>query len=312
MLEGNEEYGLKTAYPFNAQIEDVLEISSRSIMAISLGDENDNRFKSQMNCLVMTAWGVLFNKISADADEYDNMCNCEAEYNEFISKLHEWVSPTAKTAGDQRLHLLSVKARKQLERVDWADVAIKGILIVAAGAIAGAITVIFPPAGVGIIAGMAITGGMVEGISELYEQFKRHEDINWGLVLTRTFGGALKGATLVIPGVNCLASGIGIGAIGTLENYICSALRGDASMDALGEAAIGGAVEGVSAGALKWVGKKLAGSNTKKIAPKQSVETRCQELTDEELAKVWGGSKNPKWKPNFQQIKNINYRKVFF
>lgn len=68
-----------------------------------------------------------------------------------------------------------------------------------------------------------------------------------------------KVAGLVIPGVNCVevATG-GIGTIGIFENYVCSALRGDASMEALTQSVLLGGLEGFSAGTLHWLGKKIA------------------------------------------------------
>ena len=66
--------------------------------------------------MILAAWGVFFDRISGNADEYDNMNKCEVEYNEFLGKLHEWVSPNARTLGEEREHLLAVKFKKELER----------------------------------------------------------------------------------------------------------------------------------------------------------------------------------------------------
>lgn len=193
------------------------------------------------------------------------------------------------------------------ERIDWIDVAIKGIAI----GVAGTLVMVFPPAAPRVMAGLIVTAGMAEGLTELYEQFKRGEDINWPAFLTRTFGGALKGTMLVIPGINCVALG-GVAAIGTLENYMCSLFRGDGSLEALGAAAISGGLEGITAGGLKWFGDKLVGKLAKnkvgnmsgKNLPSKTTEVRCQELTDEELANVFGGASNPDWKPsNFDPSK---------
>lgn len=257
--------------------------------------------------MILAAWGVFFDRISGNADEYDNMNKCEVEYNEFLGKLHEWVSPNARTLGEEREHLLAVKFKKELERIDWIDVAIKGIAI----GVAGTLVMVFLPAAPGVMAGLIVTAGMAEGLTELYEQFKRGEDINWPAFLTRTFGGALKGTMLVIPGINCVALG-GVAAIGTLENYMCSLFRGDGSLEALGAAAISGGLEGITAGGLKWFGDKLVGKLAKnkvgnmsgKNLPSKTTEVRCQELTDEELANVFGGASNPDWKPsNFDPSK---------
>ena len=128
----------------------------------------------------------------------------------------------------------------------------------------------------------------MSGVLELYDQLKNGEDINWGVVLTKTFGGALKGVILSIPGANVLATGTAIGTIGTVENYLSSLLRGDNSLNSLNQSIAGGCLEGISAGALKWLGNKLTRNLPKNKGIDKKIEINLKELSEKELENIYG------------------------
>ena len=274
-------------YPFGITLEEMLEISAKSISGIQ--SPLDHAMNNYFQNMVMTAWGMFFHNIQENIDEYESLAKCQCEYDNFIRKLNVWIDPNGKTLSDQKRYFLSEK----LKRVDWADVAVKGALIVAGGvAIA-----VFPPAASGlVVAGAVLTGAVLEGVNEVYEQLRRGEEVNWGVVIVRTLAGGAKGGLLCIPGAGPVSLGVSVGAVGTLENFACNVMQGNCTPKALVDSAIGGSIEGLSVGTLAWIGNKLTQKALTKTANVSKINSEIEEssikpLCDAELEQVFGGSK---------------------
>lgn len=283
----NEKFAIPVRYPFGISIEEMLDLAAKSISESHTLDSHaiSNYFKD----MIMTAWGMFFNDIQENIDDYEDFSKCEREYNNFLKKLHVWVSANSRTLSDQKLHFIA----EQLKRVDWADVAVRGALIVGGGVAVA----VFPLSASAIaVAGCVLAGAALEGVSEVYNQLRRGEEVNWGVVLTRTLGGGIKGGLLCIPGIGPVSLGVRTASVGTLENFVCNAMEGNCSSEALVNSAIGGAVEGLSAGVLKFVGNKIAGkalTESSKLARINNEARRntIQQLSEAELEQVFGGSK---------------------
>lgn len=165
---------------------------------------------------------------------------------------------------------------------------------------------------------MVATSAIVSAAVEIQERLSRGEDINWAAVLTRAIGGGLKGGLLVISGVNTAALMGGYTGIAGVENIVSAALRGEELNAGLIGREIGNAViEGTSAGTVNWLAGKLTGKVAGKLAennlpkfagkklPQLAMGSGGTELTDAELAKVFGGAKNPSWKPPIEAPKPV-------
>ena len=239
--------------------------------------------------MIMTAWGMFFNDMQEDIDDYEDIAKCEFEYNNFLKKLNVWVDAKSKTLSAQKLHFQA----ELLRRINWMDVAVRGALIVAGGV---AVAVFPPSAGAIAVGGCILTGAALEGVSELYKQLSRGEEVNWGVVITRMLAGGAKGGLLCIPGVGPVSLGVGTASVGTLENFVCNVMEGDCSPEAFASSAIGGAVEGLGAGALRFISNKISGkalTNSKGLDKINSEpqSSRIKELSDAELEQIFGGSK---------------------
>lgn len=66
-------------YPFNTEVEDIFELSSRMIAGTSFGEEDDKEFRNQLYDMVITSWGVFFDKIESDPDRYDRWDECDSK-----------------------------------------------------------------------------------------------------------------------------------------------------------------------------------------------------------------------------------------
>ena len=277
-------YATDVQYPFGVTVEEMLEISAKGISKIEKPSEQQlsNFFRN----MIITAWGMFFHNMQENVDEYADLGRCESEYNHLIKALNVWVGAKCKTLLDQRQHF----ELELFSRIDWVDVAVKGALIVAGGA---AIAVFAPATSGMMIAGAILTGAALGCVNEVYEQLKRGEEVNWGVVIARTLGGGAKAAILCIPGVGAFTLGTSIGAVGTLENFACNALEGDCTPKALMDSAIGGGIEGLSVGALSYVGNKLRSkipAGAKNLAKVEEIPDKP--LSEAELEKIFGGSKN--------------------
>ena len=144
-----------------------------------------------------------------------------------------------------------------LKRVDWGEVAIIGGITVTAGVI----SVCFPPAAPCV---MIASGALMEGGTEVYRQLQNGDNINWYSVIIRSGAGAIKGG-LCLPGVGTITTMAGIAETATLEDYLCSVVKGDHSIEALQSAMIQGGFEGLTAGSLKWLGNKMLNNAYKNL-----------------------------------------------
>ena len=281
------QFATSVSYPFGVSLEDMLDLSAKSISEVK--NPSDHATSNYFRNMIMTAWGMFFNDIQENIDDYEDFSKCEREYNNFLKKLHVWVGAKSRTLCDQKLHFQA----EQLRRIDWADVAIRGALIVAGGV---AVAVFPPSAGAIAVAGCVLAGAALEGVSEVYNQLRRGEEVNWGVVITRTLAGGAKGGLLCIPGVGAVSLGVGVASVGTLENFVCNVMEGNCSSEAFVNSAVGGAVEGLGAGALRFIGNKLSGkalTESEKLARINS-EVQSGEikpLCDAELEQIFGGSK---------------------
>ena len=271
-----EEVTIIDGYPFNLEVDDVLKIAGASM--------KNSSSKGKKRSAIMTAWGVFFTEISNNTYRYNNWNNCQVAYNNFISKIDNWVV--------------------SVDSIDWGDLAIKGLVIGGTIAVSVALPEIAAAYGASVVVGAAVTGAVLGGLSELHAQISRGEEINWGSALTRTFGGALKGATLTIPGVGVLSRVVSYASIAGTENYWDSSFKGDSSVDALVQSYAMGAVESVTANTINAVTNGLLGKfagggkvkNEVKIAG-SNASKEIVKLSEAELENIYGGASNPDWKP---------------
>ena len=271
-------------YPFNTEVEDIFELSSRMIAGTSFGEEDDKRFRNQLYDMLITSWGVFFDKIESDPDRYDRWDECEAAYNEYLGQLHYWLSPKAKTLEAERLLFGDAKLMRELANVNWADVACKGIII------AGGVAMLCLPGAnaVALAVGMVATSAVVSAAMEVQERLSRGEEINWAVVLTRGIGGGLKGGLLVIPGVNTAALIGGYTGIAGVENLVSAALRGeDLNSTVIGREIKNAVIEGASAGVATWLCKNLAGKNASKLVGEPLAKLAGKKLP--EISKLAAG-----------------------
>ena len=283
----DDKFATKVSYPFGISLEEMLELSAKSISEAH--NSSDHQISNYFKNIIMMAWGMFFNDIQENVDDYEDIAKCEFEYNNFLKKLHVWVGAKSKTLSDQKLHFQA----ELLRRINWTDVAIKGALIVAGGV---AVAVFPPSAGAIAVAGVVLTGATLEGVSEVYEQLRRGEEVNWGVVITRTLAGGAKGGLLCIPGVGPVSLGVGTASVGTLENFLCNVMEGNCSPEAFASSAIGGAAEGLSIGTLRFISNKISGKVLTESKSLAKINSEVQSgaikpLSDAELEEIFGGSK---------------------
>ena len=140
-------------------------------------------------------------------------------------------------------------------------------------------------------------GELAEGGMEVYKESKTGE-YDWVKILTKTLGGGLKGALAASP-LKPLATGIGVGATGAIEDYLYCLTCEETHEQALRSAAINGPIEGVTTGGLKFIGNAVASrvgkrSVIKPIASTErpSLKPDLQLFAEEAEAVDWGMWKN--------------------
>ena len=101
-----------------------------------------------------------------------------------------------------------------------------------------------------------MAGALAEGGLEVYRE-SRTGEYDWRKILIKTLGGGLKGALAASP-LKPLATGIGVGATGAIDDYLYCLTCGETHEQALRSAAINGPIEGVTTGGLKFIGNAVA------------------------------------------------------
>lgn len=290
LYENTEEQIIQNAkYPMGAEVKDVFEIAGHLI------DIDGANFAGQMKDMILTAWGLFFNRLSKDPGKYKNMGNCNAAYQGFLDELHQWVDPSGKYDVVCRDYLY-----KKVHKNDdvLAEIALGAGIVIAAGAV----TLAWPETTVGAIVTSAIVGGAIGGITSIHAQLKNGGKINWAVVLPHVFGGMLTGAVLATPGLNTFQVAGGVAAIGSVEEYVSNLMDGNDPVDSIPLALISGGIQGVTAGGLKFVGdrffgKVVGGKGQNKIIEEEINEIRFRPISDAEAEEIFGG---------------LDYRKIFF
>ncbi len=251
IYEGQGKYGLgELIYPYGTNVSEVVEITASRISQRCFRDSEDGTkepLKDLMLSMALIAWGTFFTDMSNHVEECASMAYCEQKYQGFIKDLSVWLSPDANTEDRALAHI----RKEKLKRVDWGEVAvIAGITVVSTG-----ICVLCPAATPWVIAGGVAAGAIAEGGMEVYRE-SRTGEYNWAKILTKTLGGGLKGALAASP-LKPLATGLSVGAVGALEDYIYCLECGETHEQALKSAVINGALEGVTTGGTKWLGNVI-------------------------------------------------------
>lgn len=82
-------------YPFGISMKEMLDMTANRLNALKMDPKVnpvDQIFSNVTFDVIMTAWGMLFNKIETNLDRYTNFEDCEREYNEFLRELNVWVT----------------------------------------------------------------------------------------------------------------------------------------------------------------------------------------------------------------------------
>ena len=166
VYEYPKQYGMgDISYPFGVTEKEMLELTSKKIADLHITNasiEEKQKFCNLTQDMIMTAWGLMFNKISSNLDSYANFDDCEREYDSFLKELNVWVPKSSNTLDKQFMYF----AGEILKRVDWGEVAIIGGITVTAGVI----SVCFPPAAPCV---MIASGALMEGGTDVYKQLKK-------------------------------------------------------------------------------------------------------------------------------------------
>ena len=286
IYEGEGKYGLgELYYPYGTKVEEVVEITASRMSQMCFKNSEDGTkepFKDLMLSMALVAWGTFFTDMSNHVEECADMSYCEAKYEGFLKDLGVWLDPGANTEDKAFAHI----QKEKLKRVDWGEVAvIAGITVVSTG-----ICILCPPATPWVIAGGVAAGALAEGGMEVYKESKTGE-YDWRKILIKTLGGSLKGALAASP-LKPLATGVGVGATGAIEDYIYCIANGETHEQALKSAAINGPIEGLTVGGCKWLGNAI---KAKRLV---SDKPDLQPITGAQMEEVIGGAKNSNWRLN--------------
>ena len=278
IYEGQGKYGLgELIYPYGTNVSEVVEITASRISQRCFRDSEDGTkepLKDLMLSMALIAWGTFFTDMSNHVEECASMAYCEQKYQGFIKDLSVWLSPDANTEDRALAHI----RKEKLKRVDWGEVAvIAGITVVSTG-----ICVLCPAATPWVIAGGVAAGAIAEGGMEVYRE-SRTGEYNWAKILTKTLGGGLKGALAASP-LKPLATGLSVGAVGALEDYIYCLECGETHEQALKSAVINGALEGVTTGGIKFIGNAI-GNKVKAKSSKKTSPADVEKLPQYEYSK---------------------------